>query len=75
MDKKTIVNNIYHASVISGFSIGYSMLSKKLFKIASPSVKKFELEDMAKLAAVIASSQMTMEYLMKEKIIPEELNI
>ena len=75
MDKITIVNNIYRASVISGFSIGYSMLSKKLFKIAPPSVQKFELEDMAKLAVVVASSQMTMEYLMKEKIIPEELNI
>ena len=73
MDKRTIVNNIYRASVISGFSIGYSMLSKKLFKIALPSVQKFELED--KLAVVVASSQMTMEYLMKEKIIPEELNI
>ena len=31
MDKKTIVNDLYHASLICVFAIGYSMLMVKRF--------------------------------------------
>ena len=29
MDKKSIVNDLYHASIVSAFAIGNSMLGKK----------------------------------------------
>ena len=75
MDKKSIVNDIYHASVISAFAIGYSLLGKKILKMAPPSIQKFDLEDGGKLVAVIAASEMTREYLIKQKILPENINI
>ena len=75
MDKKTIVNDLYHSSVISGFAIGYSILSKKLLKLTAPSIQKFDLEDAGKLIVIIAMSSMTKDYLIKQKIIPENINI
>ena len=75
MDKKSIVNDLYQAAVISVFAIGYSMLGKKILKIAPPSIQKLNVEDMGKLVAIVAASEMTREYLIKQKILPELINI
>ena len=75
MDKKSIVNYLYQAAVISLFAVGYSVLGKKILKIAPPSIQKFDLEDMGKLVAFITASEMTREYLIKQKILPEHINI
>ena len=75
MDKKSIVNDLYHASLTSVFAVGYSMLGKKILKMAPPSIQKFDLEDTEKLAAIIAASEMTREYLIKQKILPEHINV
>ena len=75
MDKSSIVNDIYHASVLSALSAGYSMIGKKLFKLSPPSIQKFDLEDMGKLIAIVASSEITMRYLISQKIIPEKINV
>ena len=63
MDKKSIVNDLYQAAVISFFPVGYSMLGKKILNIAPPSAQKFdrEWEDTGKLVAIVASSEMTRE--------------
>ena len=53
MDKKIIVNDLYHASLISVFAVGYSMLGKKILKMAPPSIQKFNLEDTGKLVAIV----------------------
>ena len=71
MDKKSIVNDLYHASVVSVFAIGYSMLGKKILNMAPPSIQKFDLEDTGKLVGIVAASEMTREYLIKQKILPE----
>ena len=42
MDKKSIVNDLYQAAVISVFAVGYSMLGKKILKMAPPSIQKFD---------------------------------
>ena len=63
MDKKSIVNDLYHSSLVSSFAIGYSMLAKKILKIAPPSIQKFDLEDMGKLVVIVMASEMTREYL------------
>ena len=74
MDKKSIVNDLYHASVVSALAIGYSMLGKKILKMAPPSIQKFDLEDIGKLVGTVAASGMTREYLIKQKILPESIN-
>ena len=62
--KYTIVNDLYHASLISAFAVGYSMLGKKI-----------DLKDMGKLVAIVAVSEMNIEYLIKQKILPERINV
>ena len=46
MDKKSIVNNLYQAAVISVFIIGYSMLGKKILKMTPLSIQAFDMNDM-----------------------------
>ena len=55
MDKKSIVNDLYHAVVISLVAVGYSMLCKKILKMTPPSIQKFDLEDMGKLVAIVTA--------------------
>ena len=66
MDKKSIVNDLYHASLISDFAVGYSMLGKKILHMAPLSILKIDPEDTGKLVVIIAASEMTREYLIKQ---------
>ena len=75
MDKKSIVNDLYQETVISVLVVGYSMLGKKILHIALPSIQHFNLEDMVKLVAIIPTSEMTKEYLIKQKILPDHINV
>ena len=75
MDKKSIVNDLYQAVVISVLAVGYSMLGKKTFRMSSPSIQKFDLEDTGKLVAIVAASEITREYLIKQKILPDHINV
>ena len=75
MDKKSIVNDLYQAAVISELAVGYSMLGKKISKMTPPSIQKFDLEDTGKLVAIVAASEMTREYLIKQKILPDHINV
>ena len=75
MDKKSIVNDLHQAAVISVLAVGYLMLGKKKLKVSPPSVQNFDLEDMGKLVAIVAASEMTREYLIKQKILPDHINV
>ena len=75
MVKKSIVNDLYQASLLSAFAVGFSMLGKKILKMAPPSIQKFDLKDMGKLVAIVAVSEMKREYLIKQKILPEHINV
>ena len=75
MDKKSIVNDLYQAAVISVLAVGYSMLGKKILKMTPPCIQKFDLEDTGKLVAIVATSEMTREYLIKQKILPDHINV
>ena len=75
MDKKSIVNDLYQVAVISVLAVGYSMLQKKILKIAPPGIQCFNLEDTGKLVVIVAASEMTREYLIKQKILPDHINV
>ena len=66
MDKKSIVNDLYQAAVISVLAVGYLNVRQKDIP---PSVQTFDLEDTGKLVAIVAASEMTREYLIKQKIL------
>ena len=61
-------DDLYHASRRSVFEVGYSMVGNKMLKMAPPSIQKLDLEDTGKLVAIVAASEMTREYLIKQKI-------
>ena len=49
------------------------MLGKTLIKMSPPSLGKFDIEDGVKLVAIIGISDFTKDYLIKQKIIPNNI--
>ena len=70
---KDIKESIYHRAVISAIAVGYTMLGKTLIKMSPPSLSKFDIEDGVKLVGIIALSNFTKDYLIKQKIIPNDI--
>ena len=70
---KDLKESIYHSAVVSILAIGYRMLGKTLVKMSPPSLGKFDIEDGVKLVAIIARSDFTKDYLIKQIIIPKNM--
>ena len=70
---KDIKESVYHGAVVSGLAIGYTMLGKTLVKMSPPSLGKFDVEDGVKFVAIVALSDFTKDYLIKQKIIPNNI--
>ena len=49
------------------------MLGKTLIKMSPPSLSKFDIEDDVKLVAIVAMSDFAKDYLIKQKIIPNNI--
>ena len=67
---KDLKESVYHGGVVSALAVGYTMLAETLVKMNLPSLSKFDVEDGVKLVAIIAMSDFTKGYLIKQKIIP-----
>ena len=70
---KDLKESVYHGAVVSILPIGYTMLGKTLIKMNPPSLSKFDIEDGVKLVAIIAMSDFMKDYLIKQKIIPDNI--
>ena len=70
---KDTKESVYHRAVVSALAIGYTMLGKTLIKMSPPSHGKFDVEDGVKLVAIVALSDFTKDYLIKQKIIPNNI--
>ena len=70
---KDIKESVYHGAVVSALAVGYTMLGKTLVKMSPPSLGKFDIEDDVKLVGIIALSNFTKDYLIKQKIIPNDI--
>ena len=70
---KDLKESIYRGAVVSILAIGYTMLGKTLVKMSPPSLGKFNIEDGVKLVAIVAISDFTKDYLIKQKIIPNNI--
>ena len=70
---KDIKESVYHGAVISGLAVGYTMLAKMLVKMSPASLGKFDVEDGIKLVAIVAMSDFMKDYLIKQKIIPNNI--
>ena len=70
---KDLEESVYHGAIVSVLAIGYTMLGKTLIKMSPPSLNKFDVEDDVKLVAIVAMSDFTKDYLIKQKIIPNNI--
>ena len=70
---KDIKESIYHGAVVSALAVSYTVLGKTLIKMSLPSLSKFDIEDGVKLVAIIAMCNFTKDYLIKQKIIPNNI--
>ena len=70
---KDLKESVYHGIVVSVLAIGYTMLGKMLVKVNPPSLGKFDIEDGVKLVAIVGLSDFTNDYLIKQKIIPNNI--
>ena len=66
-DTKDLKESVYHSAVVRVLGIGYTVLGKILIKMSPPSLRKFDVEDGLKLVAIIAISNFTKDYLIKQK--------
>ena len=72
-DTKDLKESVYQGAVVSTLPVGYTMLGKTLMKMSPPSLRKFDVEDGVKLVAIVALSDFTKDYLIKQKIIPNNI--
>jgi len=72
IDGKQIANMLYHAGVESALTIGYSQLTKKLFRMATPKVD-FNMADVGMLTVDIMLAMATRDMLIKQGIIPADI--
>ena len=70
---KDIKESVYHGVVVSALVVGYTVLGKTLIKTSPPSLSKFDTEDGVKLVGIIALSNFMKDYLIKQKIIPDNI--
>ena len=70
---KDLKESVYQGAVFSALAVGYTMLGKMLIKMSPPSLSKFDIEDGVKLVAIVALSDFAKDYLIKQKIIPNNI--
>ena len=75
MSEKAVIDLLYNAAVISSLNITYTMLLKSLLKIKPPDLSKLDFEDAAKIIVITAVSLATKDYLVKQKIIPNNISL
>ena len=65
---KDLKEIVYHGAIVSILVIGYTILGKTLMKMGPPSLSKFDVEDGVKLVEIVAISDFTKDYLIKQKL-------
>ena len=72
-DIKSIGNTIYHSAVLSGLTVAYAMIAKKMLKFDIGDPSKASLSEAAKLTAAVSLAVVTKDYLEKSKILPPNI--
>ena len=72
---KDLKESVYHSAIVSILAVGYTMLGKTSIKMRPPSLGKFDVEDGVKLVGIIAMADFMKGYLIKQKIIPNNIQV
>jgi hypothetical protein len=73
-DYKTVSNVLYHSAVLSGLTMGYAMLGKKLLRFDVGDPSKADLSEALKLTVAVSLATITKDYLEKSKILPPNID-
>jgi len=71
--EKDLINTAYRAALTSTFTVGYSMLLKKFFNMSIGPPSTMSAEEVFKLVIDITLGEFSIEYLIKQKIIPANI--
>ena len=72
-NKKDMINTLYQSTLLAGTTIGYSYLLKRFFKLNIGAPSSANLEEILKLGGVVAISNMSLDYLYQQGIIPQHI--
>ena len=75
VDPKNIVNAAYHSALITGIVIGYVKAMKMVFKNSTTPKFNLDLPDIGMTTLYISSAILLKDYLIKQKIIPNDITI
>lgn len=75
MDTNTIVNGAYHSALLGAFVMINSILVKKIFKIKPADLGQINLKDGAMLTTNVYIAMMTKNALIKQGILPPNINL
>lgn len=70
---KDLANLVYHASVIGGLSVAYTMVLRKILKVRPADLGKLDLEDAFKVVGTIGLAMWTQDMLVKQGILPANI--
>ncbi len=70
---KDIANTIYHSAITTVLVVGYSMIGRKLVKFDVGDPARPDLTEGLKLTVVVTLATVTKDWLVKNKIIPEDI--
>lgn len=71
--KKEIINTVYQSVLLSTTTIGYSYLLKRFLRITMGPPSQANLEEILKLGGIVAVSNVTLEYLYDQGILPRNI--
>ena len=72
-NKKDVINTLYQSTLMAATTIGYSYVVKRFFKISINSPSTANLEEIFKLGGIVFVSNMTLDYLYQQGIIPQDI--
>ena len=72
---KNLKESVYHGAVVNALAVGHTMLGKTIIKMSPPSLGTFDVENGVKLVAIIAITDFTKDYLIKQKIIHNNIYV
>ena len=70
---KDFKESVYHGAVVSILAVCYTMLGKIVSENEPFISQKFDVEDGVKLVAIVAMSDFMKDYLIKQKIVPNNI--
>jgi len=71
--QKDIMNTVYHSVIITGLTVLYIILGRKLVKLDVGDPSRPDLASVGKMALAVTAAEMTKECLVKNKIIPDDI--